>query len=162
MSGAEIFLLAASAGLGAVSQYQQGRANEANANAQAGAAFQQAKLSRMNAENVARQANAREELQRKQARIAIGNQLAASAQSGLQLNGSNADLLEESLTNAELDALNIRYEGQVNSTGLLNQANMQDFEAANYRSQAKQARRAGIMSAAATLTGAGYKASQIK
>ncbi len=157
MSGAEVFLLAAATGMGAYSQYQQGRAQEAQYNAQAQAADVNARIARQNAETVAQQAGAREDLQRKQARQVIGRQLAATAESGVHLNGTAGDLLEESMGNAELDALNIRYEGEVNRTGLLNQANMFDYEAKINRGNAKQARRQANVSAATTLLSGGYQ-----
>lgn len=87
---------------------------------------------------------AREELQRAQARQHIGTQLASTAQSGVALDGSAVDNLQTSMLNAEMDALNIRYERDLNATGLLSQANITRF-------QGKKARTAGYLSAAGSL-----------
>lgn len=97
------------------------------------------------------QATIKQEDQRAQARSVIGRQLATVAESGTGLSGSNLDLLGESMYNAEMDALNIRYGSELNAVSSLNQANVT-------RREGKNARTAGYLSAASSLAsaGAGY------
>lgn len=98
-------------------------------------------------------ANAREEQQRRIARFASGERQAAIAQSGTGLGGSNADVDRQSEILAELDALNIRYEGQTQSTGLLNQSKLDGFQADAYGKAAKRARTDGYIGAASAALG---------
>ncbi len=100
-----------------------GNAQAAQYNAQAQAAAYNANIQRQQSSAVAQQTSAREDLQRRQARQIIGRQVAAGAESGVNITtGSASDLLRQSLYDAEMDALNIRYEGEINRVGLLNQA----------------------------------------
>lgn len=66
------------------------------------------------------QGYADEEAQRRQARQIMGEQAAAIAQSGGGV--GLEDLVRQSATNAELDALNIRYGARVKATGLFSRA----------------------------------------
>jgi len=81
----------------------------------ANAANYNAKIQQNNALTAARVAAAKEEAQRRQANLALGEQSAALAQAGIGLGGSAADVQRQSRINAALDALNIRYEGQIQS-----------------------------------------------
>lgn len=98
-------------------------------------------------------ANAREDQQRRVARFASGERQAAIAQSGTGLGGSNADVDRQSEIMAELDALNIRYEGQTQSTGLLNQSSLDGFQADAYGKAAKSAKTQGYIGAASAALG---------
>jgi hypothetical protein len=130
-------LLIASTAFSAIGSIAQGNAANAAAQSNADALTQQA-----DAEN--RAAGAREEQQRRQARQFLGGQRASLAQAGIGLTGSAYDINRQSAVNAELDALNIRYEGQLAAKGLRDQATMQRFEG-------KQARTAGFLGAGAAL-----------
>ena len=68
------------------------------------------------------QAFADEQAQRREARQVLGAQAAATAESGTGMGGSNAILLRQSQIEAELDALNTRYGGQVKRAGLYSEA----------------------------------------
>lgn len=112
-------------------------------------------VAKVQAENLNQQASAtrgltviREEAQRKNAREVIGSQLAAGAEAGGSLSGSNLDALRESMMNAEMDALGIRYEGEVKARGLEN-------EATATRARGRQAQIGGYLSAAGSLAMAG-------
>lgn len=133
---AQILMVAGTA-LQAVGAIRQG--NYANEAAKYNAAVQEQAAATVNA-----QATGRQELQRAKARETIGAQLAATSESGTSLSGSNLDLLSESLYNAELDALNIRYEADLNAKGLMDQAKLT-------RAEGKNARTAGYISAAAAI-----------
>ena len=68
------------------------------------------------------EAGAAEEAQRRQAREAFGETRAAGAQMGLLESASFADVYSQAATAAELDALNIRYEGEGRRRGLIFEA----------------------------------------
>ena len=139
----------------AVGAIAQGNAQAAQYDAQAQAARYNADMQRRQAEAVGQQTAAREDLQRRQARQVFGKQIAAGAQSGVNITtGSASDMFRSSLYDAEMDALNIRYEGDLNRTGLLNQANLSDWEGSVAKVNSKTAQRAGYLNAAVALTGA--------
>ena len=138
----------------AVGAIAQGNAQAAQFDSQAAAARYNANIQRQQAEAAAQQAGMREELQRRQARQFMGRQVAAGAQSGVNVTtGTAADVFRQSLYDAEMDALNIRYEGELNRVGLLNQASLSDWEAQVARKNSKTAQRAGYLSAATALVG---------
>lgn len=130
-------LMIASTAFSAIGSIAQGNAANAAAQANANALTQQAE-----AEN--RAAGAREEAQRRQNRQFLGGQRAALAQAGIGVNGSAYDVARQSSINAEMDALNIRYEGELAAKGLRDQATMQRFEG-------KQAKTAGYLGAGAAI-----------
>jgi hypothetical protein len=68
------------------------------------------------------EAGAAEESQRRQAREAFAETRAAGAQMGLLESASFADAYSQAATAAELDALNIRYEGEGRRRGLMFEA----------------------------------------
>lgn len=131
------YIALATAAVTALSAYRQGQAQEANANYQAAQGEE-------NAKQVMQQTSSLEDEQRAKARQVIGAQIAAQAGSGTQLNGSAADMLRQSLFNAESDAQQIRYEGKNRALGLQGQA-------AATRLQGKQARQQGTLNAATSL-----------
>lgn len=106
-----------------------------------------AKVADQNAQVASTQGNAREEDQRQRGRQMIGRQLAASAESGTELTGSNLDLLHTSLYGMAIDSSNIRYETQLRSSGLQTQAMLN-------RQQADSTRTGSYLSAAGKLIGA--------
>lgn len=93
------------------------------------------------------QAGAREEAQRRMARRVLGSQRAAFGQAGTGTGGSAADVMAQSARDAELDALTIRYEGDLRARGMM-------AEAEGQRYAGRQARRAGYFQATGTLLGA--------
>jgi hypothetical protein len=138
----------------AVGAIASGNAQAAQYDAQAQAARYNADMQRRQAETVGQQNAAREDLQRKQARQVFGRQIAAGAQSGVNITtGSASDLFRQSLYDAEMDALNIRDEGELNRVGMLNQANLSDWEGQVARKNSKTAQRSGYLNAAVALAG---------
>lgn len=95
------------------------------------------------------QATARQELQGEQARQVLGAQLAAGAESGIELGGSRLDMLSQSLYSAELDSLNIRYESDVQAESLNAQGRIEAWKG-------DQAQQAGYLNAATSLVSAAY------
>ena len=139
----------------AVGAIAAGNAQAAQYDAQAQAARYNADIQRQQAEAVGQQTAAREDLQRKQARQILGRQVAAGAQSGVNITtGSAADVFRSSLYDAEMDALNIRYEGDLNRIGLINQASLSDWDAQVAKKNSRSAQRSGYLNAATSLAGA--------
>ncbi|MCB9942991.1 MAG: hypothetical protein H6851_05145 [Geminicoccaceae bacterium] len=132
-------LMAAGAGIQAWGALQEG-------NAAKDAADWQATVQRQNAALRRRQASADEEKHRSEMRQRIGMQRAAEAESGFALAGSALDLLEQTVRHGELDALNIRYAGQLDSRALELGADNAELDGIN-------ARRAGRTRAVAALIG---------
>lgn len=148
MSGAEPLLLlaAASSAISAAGAIRSGNAQKASAD-------YSAKLAQQGAEVELQQAGEREAAQRRQASQVLGAQRAALAQSGGGLGGSAADIMQQSSTNAELDALTTRYEGELRARGMQAGAVADQFSG-------KMARTAGYMQAASSiLSGMGNYAS---
>lgn len=112
------------------------------------------KVGEQNAALTAQQASVREEQQRRESRQILGTQRAAIAQSGVGFGGSSADIIRQSETSAELDALNIRYAGVLERMGILNDVEMRKFNDKVLRMQGKQAMRLRWFNAAAAFFGA--------
>jgi hypothetical protein len=72
----------------------------------------------------AQQSVAVEEAQRRQARQFLAMQSAAIGESGTGTGGSNRVLMQQSAIEAELEALNIRYAGQLRTQGLTYQSDL--------------------------------------
>lgn len=155
----------ASAGIGAVGAIQQGNAQSAQYEAQAQAYKSQAQaqeynaaVQRNNAKAAGEQANAAEEAQRRKFAQLQGQAMAAVGQSGTGFDGSNLDVLRQNSVNNELDALNIRYQGQMQAQGLMAQSDLDRmqaqqslFNAATARSSASSASTAGWIGAGSNL-----------
>lgn len=139
--------------MGAISQ-----ANSAADNYESQAAVNDynAAVSRNNSTAALSESAASQAAQRRRAREMLGEQRASTAQSGTGFGGTNADLLERSQTLAELDALNLAYEGDMKSRGYLQQAELETMNAATNRRNASTAKRSGYLGAAgAVLNGFG-------
>lgn len=151
MTWAAIAVAAVSAVVGVASASQQKKHAEANAQ------FQADQL-KANAEAARAEAGAAEDDQREKARQIIGTQMAAQAQSGVQLNGSASDLLRQSLFNAETDSQRIRYEGENRARGLNNSAAGALFEGSLKKKEANLSAVGSLLSSAAKGYGAYAKA----
>jgi hypothetical protein len=117
------------AGVAAVGAFAQGSSEAANYGAQQKALNYQADIEAANAKMVGQQASAEEERVRREGRQVLGAQRAAIAESGTSFSGSNLDVMRQSTTAAELDALNVQYAGNVERIGLLNQEKATRFNA---------------------------------
>jgi hypothetical protein len=137
-------------GLQALSAIQQGNQAQAAANYNAQVLENQAQTER-------NQATVRQEAQRREARQVIGQQLAATSESGAGLSGSNLDLLTESLRNSELDALNIRYQSELNAQGLQQQAGLERFQGKQAKYQSRMSAAGSLLNASGSYFGAGNK-----
>lgn len=142
---------AMSSALGVAGAITSANAQSANSDAAAAASNYNAAVSREKATVATQQANANEESQRRQAAMALGNQRAATAESGVDLtSGSALDLYKQSATNAELDALNIRYGGQMQALGFKSQASLDTMSAQQSENNASAALTGGYLNAGAS------------
>lgn len=107
-----------------------------------------------NAVVATQQASANEEAQRKIDARRMGMARAGYGASGVTSDGSVLDVLGDSIAEAELNALNIRYEGQLASQGYGDSASSQ-------RAAGKNAQTAGYMQAGAALLQGGAKATDL-
>lgn len=149
----------ASSAMSAMGAIQQGQAAEAEAQARANALRRDALIKQMQAGVERQQANLREEQQRRQSRGLLGKQRAAVAQAGVGFGGSALDVMEDSANKAELDALTIRYEGDIRSRGLLADAEGDRYAAEVAIVKGKNAKKAAYISAGASIlsgAAAGY------
>lgn len=151
----QALIIASSAAMKAVGALKEGQAQAANYKSAAQANLFNAQVAEGNARAALEQANAREESQRRQFGQLQGQALAAAAQSGAGFGGSNADVLRQSAANNELDALTIRYEGQMQSGGLMGQAQQERYQAAANRKNAGRAMKAGYINAASSILSGG-------
>ncbi len=136
---------------------QQGKAADAAAQSSQLALDQQADLAEANAAAVNLQASANEEQSRRESRRRLASLRGQIAESGTGLMGSNADIYSQSARAAELDALNTRYGGLMESKGLLNQASGYRTSGQTALAEGAAARQGSNLRAGASLisTGAG-------
>lgn len=137
--------------LAAYGTYAAGEQADAAAESQALFNEQDAQLQEANAAVSLQQASANEESQRREARRRLGAMRGEIAQSGTGMLGSNADIYSQSARDAELDALNIRYGGLMESKGLLNQSAAAKSNAGQARAGGNAAKQAGYLRAGTTL-----------
>lgn len=130
-------VMTAGTAMSAIGSMQQGQAAKAAAGYNAAMMEQNATVERQ-------QAGAREDAQRRQARQVLGAQRAAFAQSGGGMGGSAADVMGQSAMNAELDALTLRYEGDLRARGM-------ESQAASERYSGRSSAMAGYMGAAGSI-----------
>lgn len=138
---AEVAAIAKGVGLGikTIGAVRQGEAEGA-------AADYNAAVDEQNAQLALKQAGEQERRTRLISRKQIGKQRANIGSSGITLEGSALDALEESAANAELDALNVRYQGQLQAYAYRTRSQL-------YRYQGKNARTTGYLNAAGILVG---------
>jgi hypothetical protein len=145
-------LIAASAAISAVGAIQQGAAAASQARAQQGAQQYNAAVKEQNATVARQQAGAREEQQRRMSRQVLAQQRAALAQAGIGVGfGSALDIEEQSAIRAEMDALTIRYEGELQAKGLLASAQQDLFQGEMARAAGRNAQTASYISAGSSL-----------
>lgn len=122
-------------GLKAVGSLVAGAEQSAQLKEQQRAAALSASYARDDARNELRISTADAEGQRRRGRSAVAEQTAGFAQSGFAVTGDAVAAIEQSATEAELDALQIQYKGTLrNRAGLI--------QAGNFDAEADAARRA--------------------
>lgn len=135
----------------AVGSIASGNAKSEQYKAQAQADEYNSLVTRQRADSTAAAYGQREEQLRRESRIEAGQRAASVAQSGTGLGGSNADLERQSEILAELDALNIRYEGTTERKSLLDQSNLYSFQSDVNKRNAKTAKTSGWLNAGTSL-----------
>ena len=148
-------LMVASTAISAIGAIQQGKAAEAQAKAQADANKYNARVKEIQAGVEREAAGRREEQQRRKARQVLGEQRAALVQSGIGMMGSALDIEEQSATAAELDALSIRYEGELAAKGMLYDAEAEKFEGRAALAAGKNAKNASYLKAGSAILSGG-------
>ena len=142
----------ASGALGVVGALSSGQQASAAAKSEANMAEYNAKMAEIQSRQAYAAAGVQEDELRRRGRIAVGNQLAASAEAGAGLNG---DLLRESVYGVEADSMAIRYEGDLKAQGLKDTAALQRSAAVVARDRGKQAKTASYLNAASSIANAG-------
>jgi hypothetical protein len=143
--------IVASTAMTAVGTIQQGQAAAAQGRAQQQAQQYNAIVKQQNAALARQQAGAREEQQRRQTRQVLGQQRAALAQAGIGMGGSALDIEEQSAVRAELDALSIAYEGDLQASGLLAAAQQDIYMGEVAKARGDNERTASYVSAGASI-----------
>lgn len=115
----------------------------------------EADLANQNAKAAAQQAAAAEDATRRRSRSILARQRAAIAESGIGFGGSSEVLQQDSAVQAELDALNVRYEGRLRGLGLRADANIASQRGRN-------AMTGSVLSATGQLLGGGADAYAMK
>lgn len=150
-----LIIAAVGTGVSIYQANQSSRAQKEQYAAQARAnAYNEAVL-RERAEQAASAANQREEQLRVSQRLDRGKRLAFIAQSHTGFEGTNLDVERQNDILGELDALNVRYQGQLEAQGLLSQAGLERMYQGTNLQSATTARRLGYVSmAGSALSGA--------
>lgn len=138
---AGMIMVGVGAATGAVGSIYEG--NAANAAAQ-----YNAQLAEQNAEQARSQAQEEARRSKVISRKHMGDMKASRGASGVTLDASAMDVLEESAAMAELDYLTIKHGGDVKAQGFRNEARLERF-------RGKTAKRAGKMRAAGDLMSGG-------
>ena len=141
----------ASTAMAAVGTIQQGAAAAAQGRSQQQAQQYNATVKQQNAVLARQQAGAREEQQRRGARQMMGQQRASLAQAGIGMGGSALDIEEQSAVRAELDALTIAYEGDLQAQGLLAGAQQDLYYGEMAKSRGENEQTASYISAGASI-----------
>lgn len=146
------WLAIGSAVFGAAGAISSANANSANQKAAADAANYNATVDAQKADTVLQQSSVTQEQQRRKSAIYLGSQRAAVGESGIGLSeGSGFDITQQSAINSELDALNIQYEGNLNSRSMKQQGTLDVAAANNANANASSIKQAGYVSAGASI-----------
>lgn len=126
-------------------------------NAQKAATEYNAIMAEQGAKSELQQAGEREAAKRRQTAMILGTQRAAIAQSGGGMGGSAADVMQQSATNAELDALTLRYEGELRARGMQSSAVAERFAGRNAQQDGYFRATSSVLSGAGNYMGATAK-----
>lgn len=146
MGAAAVPLMLAGTAASMYGGYRSSQAQAANQEYQAKIEEYNANIARRQAEIEGAQAAQKENLVRAQGRKVIGAQRAGMMEAGIGSVGSALDVHGESVVAAEVDALNVRYEGTLKRLSLLEDANIKDSNAKMLKKNAKETRAAGWIS----------------
>ena len=151
IAGTAAAVTIASAALGAVSSYSQGKSQQAMYNYQAQVAEQNKKIANQNAAQERQTGIEEARLQRMKTLQAVGSQQAAMAANGMDVTqGTSLDIIEDTSAMGELDALQIQTNYERKALAYEQQANNFQNEANMDRIAGQNAYKSGVMNAAAT------------
>jgi len=142
----------------AIGQIRQANAQASAQRYNAGLKQREVAIAEANADLTRQQTNENERRHRTLARKKLGSLRANLGASGVTIDGSALDVLEESAANAELDALTIRHEGKLKELSQRNQGLTSRADSELLKSSASSTETSGYMSAAGTLLSGGTKA----
>lgn len=152
-------LMIGSTVMGAAGAIQQGKAAQASANYNAKVADMNAKIAERQARDAVERGQQEEQQQRMKTSQVIGQQRAALAANGVDLAfGSPLDVLVDTATMGELDALTIRANTYREERDIRQQGLNSTAQASAFRAEGANARTAGNMNAFGTILGGGAKA----
>ncbi|MBU7436519.1 hypothetical protein [Paraburkholderia fungorum] len=150
------YVAAATAAVSAYGAMASAHAQAETASAAANAAKYNQEVATQQAAVVNQQAAANADASERQSDQTLGMVAAASAQNGTGLSGSTGALYEQDATNAEMTAMNIRYNGQLQGVALENGANLDQYQSQVDTMNANNATAAGYVGAgSAVLSSAG-------
>lgn len=135
------------------SQQAQASSQKKALRGQAATAEYNAEIAQVNAENALLSSSSNQLQLRREQRQFFGTQRAIAAQSGAGPGGSNRDIIEQSEDVAELDALNLAYEGELKAHGYMTQSDVDSLTARMYQSQVSGVNRAAMYSTIGTIAG---------
>ena len=134
--------------VGGVSAYQQGKAQQAQAEYQAKVAEDNAKIAQQNASNARQEGIEESRMQRMKTIQAVSSQQASMAANGLDITqGTPLDVIEDTATMGELDALTTQYNAETKAQAYEQQANNFSNQANLDRIAGRNAMQAGKMTA---------------
>lgn len=140
----------ASAAVGAYSAVSSAKAQSETQESAANAATYNAQLASQQSQVANEQANANAEASQRQTDLSLGTVAAASAQNGTGLSGSTGALYQQDATNAEMTAMNIRYNGTLQADALTSGASLDTYQSQVDTQNAANATTAGYVGAASS------------
>jgi hypothetical protein len=149
MAFVPIALMVASTAMAAYGSIQQGKTASVNAKAQQSAQNYNAAIENQNATTAGAVATSREQTVRDQNQQRLGQIRAAMAEGG----STNADVLNQSAVAGEMNALNTRYSGILQSNNFRNQSGLESYYAKVSGVNASQASQSGYWGAATDILG---------
>lgn len=156
------YAMYAAAAVSAAAAVTSANTAAANSDYQANVARYNAKTNQQNSDAALAAANANEEAARRSSSKSTGNLIAANAENGIGLDsGTATDLVEASAMSAELDALNARYSGKVQSNAYLAQRDLAKGDEQVAIINGRNAQQAGYLTAGASVLSAYGKYSKM-
>jgi hypothetical protein len=145
--------LVGSTAINAVSSIAGGVAGKQQIGNEAKVADYNAALAQQQAQAAGNVGAANEAASRRQSAAVLGSAAALGGESNIGTGGSEADVLRQSEINQQMDALNIRYEGQLQRRNYNIEAQNYDYQARALRSGENGPLFAGILGAGTQLLG---------
>lgn len=136
-----------------IGQISSSRAAADEANFNADQARYNAGIADLNAQREIDAADLEESMQRDRLRRTIGSANVARAKSGITQTGSSLFVQDDSIIQGELDSLMIRNKGQLAANNYRSQAQIFRTQSDQYKQQASNAKKAGMIGAVSTVLG---------